>query len=108
MTRNEAIKRFLKNYQRLDETVRKRLVINDDKSYTISDVLIIGKALDIPVVFDNLHHQVNPCEENRPDSDWIDICKTTWKNQDGLQKIHYSQQHPDQESGLPFQNNRNY
>ena len=98
--KKQAIKRFLKNYQRLDETVRKRLVIeNDDKSYTISDVLIIGKALDIPVVFDNLHHQVNPCEENRPDSDWIDICKTTWKNQDGLQKIHYSQQHPDKKAG---------
>ncbi|WP_369693271.1 UV DNA damage repair endonuclease UvsE [Acetobacterium wieringae] len=98
--KKQAIKRFLRNYQRLSETVRKRLVIeNDDKSYTISDVLIIGKALDIPVVFDNLHHQVNPCDEKQSDTYWIDICKTTWKSQDGKQKIHYSQQHPDKKPG---------
>ncbi|MEL7660767.1 MULTISPECIES: UV DNA damage repair endonuclease UvsE [Acetobacterium] len=98
--KKQAIKRFLKNYQRLSETVKKRLVIeNDDKSYTISDVLIIGKALDIPVIFDNLHHQVNPCDEKQPDTYWIDICKTTWKSQDGKQKIHYSQQHPDKKPG---------
>ncbi|MBU4539940.1 MAG: UV DNA damage repair endonuclease UvsE [Firmicutes bacterium] len=98
--KKQAIKRFLNHYQGLGEAVKKRLVIeNDDKSYTISEVLIIGKALDIPVVFDNLHHQVNPCEENHPDTYWIDACKHTWKSQDGKQKIHYSQQHPEKKPG---------
>ncbi|AWW27646.1 UV DNA damage repair endonuclease UvsE [Acetobacterium sp. KB-1] len=98
--KKQAIKRFLKNYDGLDETVKKRLIIeNDDKSYTISDVVIIGKALDIPVVFDNLHHKVNPCDTNQPDTYWIDICKTTWKSQDGNQKIHYSQQNPEKKTG---------
>ena len=98
--KKQAVKRFLKNYERLDETVKKRLIIeNDDKSYTIKDVLIIGKALDIPVVFDNLHHKVNPCDENEPDSYWIDVSKTTWRSQDGKQKIHYSQQNPQKKPG---------
>lgn len=98
--KKQAIKRFLNHYQGLGEAVKKRLVIeNDDKSYTISEVLIIGKALDIPVVFDNLHHQANPCEENHPDTYWIDACKHTWKSQDGKQKIHYSQQHPEKKPG---------
>ncbi len=98
--KKQAIKRFLKNYDRLEERVKKRLVIeNDDKSYHIKDVLEIGKALDIPVVFDNLHHQLNPCDENKGDLFWIDECQTTWKDTDGNQKIHYSQQHPEKKRG---------
>lgn len=98
--KKQAVKRFLKNYQGLDQAVKNRLVLeNDDKSYTIEDVLIIGKALDIPVVFDNLHHQVNPCDDNYPDTYWIDACKHTWKRQDGRQKIHYSQQNLEKKPG---------
>lgn len=98
--KKQAIKRFIKNYDRLEETVKKRLVIeNDDKSYTISDVLEIGRLLEIPVVFDNLHHRVNPCDGNKSDFDWIDECQTTWKTADGDQKIHYSQQNPDKKNG---------
>lgn len=98
--KKQAIKRFLKNYERLEETVKKRLVIeNDDKSYTIKDVLEIGRSLEIPVIFDNLHHQLNPCDENKSDLFWIDECQTTWKEADGNQKIHYSQQHPEKKNG---------
>ncbi|WP_373481981.1 UV DNA damage repair endonuclease UvsE [Acetobacterium sp.] len=98
--KKQAVKRFLKNYHGLDQAVKNRLVLeNDDKSYTIEDVLIIGKALDIPVVFDNLHHQVNPCETNQSHCFWIDACKHTWKSQDGNQKIHYSQQNSEKKAG---------
>ncbi len=90
--KREAIKRFINNYHCLDENIRKRLVIeNDDRCYDISDVLNIGEREGIPVVFDNLHHQVNT-NNTRSEAGWISACKKTWKKEDGNQKLHYSQQ----------------
>lgn len=98
--KKQAINRFIKNYDQLSESVKNRLVIeNDDKSYTISDVLEIGRCRDIPVVFDNLHHSVNPCKEDQSDLYWIDESKKTWKKKDGNQKIHYSQQNLEKKPG---------
>ncbi|MHB8130728.1 MAG: DUF1722 domain-containing protein, partial [Mobilitalea sp.] len=45
-----------------------------------------------PVVFDNLHHLLNPPEDRVTDAKWIMRCEKTWIHQDGRQKIHYSQQ----------------
>lgn len=87
-----AIERFICNYRCLDENIRRRLVIeNDDRNYNISDALSIGEDVGIPVVFDNLHHQINT-DNTRSDTAWIIACGETWKASDGRQKIHYSQQ----------------
>jgi len=88
-----AIHRFCENYNRLNEFVKRRLVIeNDDKSYNIYDVIEIGKSMKIPVVFDNLHNSVNLYDNKHSEVYWINECKKTWKEIDGVQKIHYSQQ----------------
>lgn len=98
--KSEATKRFIKNYNSLDDLVKQRLVIeNDDKSSNIKDVLEIAKIINIPVVFDNLHNQVNPYNKNESDYCWINKCKKTWEKQDGYQKIHYSQQDPFKKPG---------
>lgn len=84
---------FKLNYLRLPDNIKKRLIIeNDDKNYTVEDVLNISRALEVPVVFDNLHNRLNPSLETIPEQDWVDICRSTWKQEDGVQKIHYSQQ----------------
>lgn len=93
--KDEAIERFINNYFLLGNNVKDRLVIeNDDKSYNINDVLKIGKRLKIPVIFDNLHNEINPYDKEKNDKYWISKCKETWKEKDGHQKIHYSQQNP--------------
>lgn len=98
--KQEAIERFQRNYKSLDEGVKARLVIeNDDKSYGIQDVLSIGERLGIPVVFDNLHHSVKPSDSERTELEWINACKVTWKQKDGMQKIHYSQQDTKKKAG---------
>jgi len=91
--KNEAVRRFAARYEHLDDAVKRRLVLeNDEKSYDICDVLKISREVGAPVVFDNLHHAIHPCTESGSDNDWIEACKLTWKQQDGRQKIHYSQQ----------------
>jgi len=88
-----AKKRFIINYLQLPENVKKRLVIeNDERSYHILDVLEISEVANIPVIFDNLHHKINPPNLNKTDQEWINFCKNTFKKTDGIQKIHYSEQ----------------
>ncbi|MFU0784579.1 UV DNA damage repair endonuclease UvsE [Clostridium sp.] len=95
-----SIRRFITNYSYLDDSVKKRLVIeNDHKLYNIYDVLEIGTKLNIPVIFDNLHNKVNPCYDKGDDFYWISECRRTWKENDGSQKIHYSQQDSSKRQG---------
>jgi len=93
-----AIVRFKESYKKLPERVKDRLIIeNDERLYSIQEVLEIGTDLGIPVVFDNLHHLVKVGDGK--DSMWIGEAAKTWKREDGVQKIHYSQQDPDKNPG---------
>jgi UV DNA damage endonuclease len=98
--KKESSKRFITHFKYLDEPIKQRLVIeNDDTSYTVADALEIGSKIGVPVVFDTLHNATNPCDKSKSDHDWISLCAKTWRLQDGVQKIHYSQQHPTKKAG---------
>jgi UV DNA damage endonuclease len=92
--KGQSAERFVENVKRLPDSIRSRLVLeNDEKCYNIADVLDIAERASLPVVFDNLHHSLN----HRPDGEaspvhWIRRCRGTWRPEDGRQKIHYSQQ----------------
>lgn len=96
----EAVERFKANYFLLEESIKNRLAIeNDDKSYSVEEVLAIGLETGAPVIFDNLHHRVKPSSSGRSEMEWLEACKKTWKPQDGQQKIHYSQQDTNKRGG---------
>jgi len=96
----QAISRFKSIWSSLDESIQRRLVLeNDDKSYTINDVLELGNALGIPVVYDNLHNRLKPSDASKTDDFWINLCRPLWHDRDGRQKIHYSQQAPAKNNG---------
>ena len=98
--KTEAAERFIQNFERLDASSKSRLVIeNDERSYTVKDILNIAERVQIPCVFDILHHTINPPEEQRTAAEWIKRCAATWKDEDGQQKIHYSEQAPDKRPG---------
>nr|WP_300001590.1 UV DNA damage repair endonuclease UvsE [Tissierella sp.] len=95
-----AIERFGKVYQTLSPEIKGRLIIeNDDKSYHIGDVLRIAKANNIPVVYDNLHNQCLPFDLSLDDGYFIRAAGKTWKQDDGVQKVHYSQSAPGKRLG---------
>jgi len=88
-----AMNAFINNYYLLPEEVKDRLIIeNDDKNYTIQDVLSIYNEIGTPVVFDTLHHKCNAPKEILSEPLWIKKCELTWKRCDGRQKLHYSEQ----------------
>ncbi len=95
-----AMSRFLDHFRALPETVRGRLILeNDDRSYHTGDVLSLARRAELPAVFDNLHDRVNP---DPLGPHWTDVLRdfaATWRKEDGPQKIHYSQQDPGRKPG---------
>jgi UV DNA damage endonuclease len=98
--KNRSIDRFIEKANQLKDCVKKRLAIeNDEKSYNVKDLLEITEKLKFPAIFDVLHHQINPGTETFTIREWIIQCSKTWKYNDGVQKIHYSQQNIGKQSG---------
>lgn len=91
--KSQAMARFITQYQLLSLAVKKRLIIeNDDRLYTIGDVLAISSATGAPVVYDNLHNAINPTDSRKSDAYWVEQAGLTWQAADGRPKVHYSQQ----------------
>jgi UV DNA damage endonuclease len=91
----ESLSRFVENCKRLNSRIRARLVIeNDERCYTVEDVLGASRAIGVPVVFDVFHHVWNPALEALPVRLIIGLAAKTWRKRDGRVKIHYSDQWP--------------
>ena len=59
--KQSALKRFRKNFQQLSVSVQKRLSLeNDDRIYTVKNLLPVCKDLQIPLMYDVHHHRCNP------------------------------------------------
>ncbi len=55
--KERTIERWVRNYWRLPERVRRRLVLeNCEKNFNIEDCLRVSQMINIPVVFDTHHH----------------------------------------------------
>ena len=97
--KNAAINRFIKNFKRLSDSVKNRLVIeNDGKIFNIEDVLYVSSKISIPVIFDNLHHECNH-DLVEPIKEIMKKVIKTWKEKDGNIKVHYSQQNSKKQIG---------
>jgi len=95
-----ALDRFAGQFDRLDESIRSRLVLeNDERCYGISDILSLSRRMRVPAVYDCLHNAVHPSDKTRNDAYWVEACRETWQARDGRQKIHYSAQAPGKPKG---------
>ncbi|HUP27439.1 MAG TPA: UV DNA damage repair endonuclease UvsE, partial [Chloroflexia bacterium] len=92
-----AMQRWVERYPLLPENVRARLVIeNDDTIFNVAEALEVSRKTGVPVVFDNLHHEVNPSPvsdggANLPEHEALALCLATWPTGQ-TPKIHYSDQ----------------
>ena len=84
--------RFIENYKLLSQNIKERLIIeNDERNYSIDDVLEISSLTGAPVVFDNLHNE-SYGNNNYTIPEILTRVIKTWKNTKGIPKVHYSQQ----------------
>jgi UV DNA damage endonuclease len=86
-----AMDRFCKNFERLSESVRTRLTVeNDDKGtmYSVKDLMYIHERIGIPIVFDYHHHKF--CTGDLSEQEALELALSTWP--DGIKPIvHYSE-----------------
>jgi len=81
-----AKQRFATVYLELSPSIRQRLRLeNDDKTYTIRDVLDVHRMCEVPVCFDIHHHN---CNNDGESVDFKEILKT-WQGY-GKPKVHIS------------------
>lgn len=86
-----AMDRFCTVAASLPEEVKSRLVIeNDDRLFDAEEVLSVAGRTGVPVVFDWLHHQANPCRA--PLDQVLPAIFASWKTHDGRPKVHLSSQ----------------
>jgi UV DNA damage endonuclease len=87
--RDAAFARFEEGFATLSDAARGRLVIeNDDRTFSLRDVLELSGRIGRPVVWDILHHHcLDP--DGIPDREALELALATWP--DGVTpKIHYS------------------
>lgn len=89
--KEEAMERFVANYKKLPDFIKKRLVVeNDDKSYSLRDCLEIFVQTEIPLVFDSFHHECLNNGENFREA--VKSASQTWRKKDGILMTDYSSQ----------------
>lgn len=89
----KSLQRFIDAALAQPASWRDRLVIeNDERSFTVEDALAISERTGLPVVFDWLHHNLNPGSGVHPTPGLIARAFATWRQTDGPPKCHYSNQ----------------
>jgi UV DNA damage endonuclease len=89
--KKSAMDRFITNFQRLSNSVKNRLTIeNDDKSsmYSVKDLMYIHNSIKIPIVFDYHHHKF--CTGDLSEQQALELAMSTWPKSI-TPAVHYSE-----------------
>ncbi|HEX3034579.1 MAG TPA: UV DNA damage repair endonuclease UvsE [Thermodesulfobacteriota bacterium] len=96
--KDESITRFIRRFQVLDNTIKRRLVIeNDDRLYNLRDCYRIHIETGVPILFDAFHHELNNSGEVPAEA--FHLFSRTWKKEDGIPMVDYSSQEIDTRRG---------
>jgi UV DNA damage endonuclease len=77
--KQDALKRWVDNFQLLDENTKRRLTIeNDDKPnmFSVKDLLYVHEHTNIPIVFDYHHHNCH--NDGMTTEDALKLAVATW------------------------------
>ena len=87
-----ALDNFCRNFERLPESVRSRLTVeNDDKTSLYSTQELydgIYKRIGIPIVFDYHHHMLHPGGQTEQEA--LELALSTWPD-DVVPVVHYAE-----------------
>ena len=96
--KEKSLQRFIGNYKKMPAIIKERLVIeNDEHSYSLKDCLKVNQEINIPVVLDIFHHQLNNNGEDLKQA--FKLFMATWQKKDGLPMIDYSSQQKNKRLG---------
>jgi len=101
--KEKSLNRFCVNYKKLNNKVKKRLVIeNDDKIYSYKNCSYIYKQIKIPLLFDVFHYKI--LNDGESIKNILKHQNKTWGKKDGIPMIDYSSQKPNSRAGSHSEN----
>lgn len=71
--KKESLRRFEKTVKENQWLIKRLAIENDERHYTVAEVLELGEKLELPVVLDYYHHKLNPSSFD------MDRLVSTWK-----------------------------
>jgi len=89
--KQSAMDRFINNFDKLSNSVKTRLTIeNDDKAsmYSVKDLMYIHSKINIPIVFDYHHHTFNTGDLSEQQA--LELAMSTWP-ENIIPAVHYSE-----------------
>ena len=95
--RPAAVSRFVEALGPEPEILRYLALENDERIWTVAEVLQASLALGIPAIVDNLHHRLNPGGLTLREA--LDLALPTWEARGVRPKIHLSSQDPKKRPG---------
>jgi UV DNA damage endonuclease len=91
--KKKALERIEENFLKLSKNAQQRLVLeNCEMAYTIEDLLPLSQNLNIPIVIDFHHDEINP--SSHCVSNYFEPVFQIWKNRNIKPKVHVSNSVP--------------
>jgi UV DNA damage endonuclease len=91
--KKEALKRLEENIMSLPKNTRNRLVLeNCEMAYTIEDLIPLSEKLQIPLIIDFHHDDINPC--SKPIENYFERVFKVWFDRGIKPKVHVSNSIP--------------
>jgi UV DNA damage endonuclease len=92
--RSAAMDRFAAALGREDAVLRHLALENDERLWSVVEVVEAAGRLEVPVIVDTLHHALNPGEIDLASA--LDLALPTWTRRP---KVHLSSQDPAKQAG---------
>jgi UV DNA damage endonuclease len=92
-----SLNRLCENFKRLSSSSQKRLVLeNCEMAYSIQDLLQVSQKIDVPIVIDYHHHNINPgsCKDNEELYKITQLVLQTWNRRGITPLFHLSESRP--------------
>ena len=95
--RPAAIVRFVDALRAQEDILRYLALENDERIWTVGEIVGAARALGIPAILDNLHHSLNPGGLSLGEA--LDLALPTWEARGVRPKVHLSSQDPTKRPG---------
>ena len=89
--------RFVESMRSEEQILRYLALENDERIWTVADVVTTARALGIPAIMDVFHHALNPGDLTTQEA--IDLALPTWEQRGVRPKLHLSSQDPAKRAG---------
>jgi UV DNA damage endonuclease len=95
--KHESAARFVRSLTSETRVLRYLALENDERVWTVAEIVRAARALGIPAIADAFHHDLNPGGLTLREA--LDLSLPTWEPRDVRPKLHLSSQDPAKQAG---------